>query len=83
MLIPGPWYCTISICLICCTLYVLRGNVRLPNCYHGYQMLLSAANCDVNVADSDQTTPLIMAAIQGNIDVCELLVSCPCIQFTG
>ena len=46
-------------------------------------MLLSAASCGVDVADYDQTTPLIMAAIQGNVDICELLVSslslCVCV----
>ena len=40
-----------------------------------YQMLLSVSSCDVNVPDNDHTTPLIMAAMQGNRDMCEILVS--------
>jgi len=38
-------------------------------------MLLSVSSCDVNVSDNDHTTPLIMAAMQGNPDMCEILVS--------
>jgi len=30
----------------------------------------------VNAADNDQTTPLIMAALQGNSVICETLVRC-------
>lgn len=39
------------------------------------QMLLSVTSCAVNALDNDFTTPLIMAAVQGNESVCELLVS--------
>jgi len=37
-------------------------------------MLISVTSCNVNAADSDQTTPLIMAALQGNAVICETLV---------
>lgn len=40
-------------------------------------MLLSVANCSVDAADNDKTTPLIMASIQGNLNICELLVGRP------
>jgi len=39
------------------------------------QMLISAASCQVNAVDSDQTTPLAMAAMCGNASICESLVS--------
>ena len=38
-------------------------------------MLLSVSSCDVNVPDNDHTTPLIMAAMQGNRDMVDILVS--------
>jgi hypothetical protein len=38
------------------------------------QMLLSSPICNVNAMDNDQTTPLIMAALQGNAVICESLV---------
>ena len=38
-------------------------------------MLLSSPICNVNAMDNDQTTPLIMAALQGNAIICESLVS--------
>jgi len=38
------------------------------------QMLISVTSCNVNAADSDQTTPLVMAALQGNAVICETLV---------
>ena len=37
-------------------------------------MLLGVATCDVNAADYDHTTPLHMAAVQGNANIVELLV---------
>jgi len=37
-------------------------------------MLISVTSCNVNAADSDQTTPLVMAALQGNAVICETLV---------
>jgi len=40
------------------------------------QMLISVTSCNVNAADNDQTTPLIMAALQGNSVICETLVRC-------
>jgi len=46
-------------------------------------MLISVTSCNVNAADSDQTTPLVMAALQGNAVICETLVSiltCLCLQ---
>ena len=43
------------------------------------QMLLSVSSCDVNVPDNDHTTPLIMAAMQGNRDMVDILV---CLQET-
>ena len=50
-------------------------------------MLLSVTSCDVNAVDHDQTTPLHMAAIQGNASICELLVStlreCVCVWGGG
>jgi len=39
------------------------------------QMLISVANCQVNAVDSDQTTPLAMAAMYGKASACESLVS--------
>jgi len=39
------------------------------------QMLISVASCQVNAVDSDQTTPLVMAAMYGNAFTCESLVS--------
>ncbi len=39
------------------------------------QILLSVSTCDVNAADSDFTTPLHMAAIQGSANIVEMLVS--------
>ena len=39
------------------------------------QMLISVASCQVNAVDSDQTTPLAMAAMYGNASTCESLVS--------
>jgi len=39
-------------------------------------MLISVTSCNVNAADNDQTTPLIMAALQGNSVICETLVRC-------
>jgi len=38
------------------------------------QMLISVTSCNVNAADNDQTTPLVMAALQGNAVICETLV---------
>jgi len=38
------------------------------------QLLISVTSCNVNAADSDQTTPLVMAALQGNAVICETLV---------
>ena len=38
-------------------------------------MLLSVSYCDVNVSDVDYVTPLIMAAMDGDCSICELLVS--------
>ena len=37
-------------------------------------MLLAAANCKVDAADNDRTTPLHMAAMQGSSDVVDSLV---------
>jgi len=37
-------------------------------------MLISVTSCNVNAADNDQTTPLVMAALQGNAVICETLV---------
>jgi len=38
------------------------------------QMLISVTSCNVNAADNDLTTPLVMAALQGNAVICETLV---------
>jgi len=43
-------------------------------------MLISVASCQVNAVDSDQTTPLTMAAMYGNASTCESLVSADAVK---